>query len=72
MSWKPQVQVRGEPGWHSNALRFATRKEAEDNAHDLWSRWTLVTNSRAIESEDPVNYVWLDGRLRALDGSKPE
>jgi hypothetical protein len=29
MSWKPQVQVKGEGDrWHDNQLRFATKEEA--------------------------------------------
>ena len=67
MSWQPEVQVAGEGNkWHSNALRFATKEEAEANAKDLMWRWTLVIASRAAESVDPVNYVWTDGRLKVV------
>jgi len=41
-----------------NALRFATRAEAEASAHDLAMRWTLVESFRVDESDDPVNYAW--------------
>jgi hypothetical protein len=44
-------------------LRFATHKEAEDSAHNLASRWTLVESFRVDESSDPVNYALVDGRL---------
>ena len=66
MSWKPQVQVTGEGNrWMSNQLRFATKEEAEANAQNLAFRWMLVTNHRAIESDEPVNYRWdrTHGRL---------
>lgn len=64
MSWKPEVQVIGEGyTWHRNGLVFATREEAEANAKDLMSRWMLVTDCRAVESDEPVNYQWLDGKL---------
>ncbi len=70
MSWKPEVQVKGEGDkWHDNALRFATKEEAAAYARDLYSRWTLTTAHRAIESEDPVNYVWFDGVANPI---KPE
>ena len=63
MSWRPEVTVIGEDGWHSNALRFATKEEAEANAKDLFNRWTQTTGHRATESPDPVNYAWVDGKL---------
>jgi len=58
-SWKPQVLVQGE--WCSNALRFATKDEAEKSARDLMRRWVLVRDCRAHQSDDPVNYLWDDG-----------
>lgn len=60
MSWKPEVFVDG--GWHSNALRFATKEEAQASAVDLKFRWTLVRDARAVESADPVNYKRVNGR----------
>lgn len=56
MSWKPELQVSGENGWHTNALRFATKEEAEASAKELYGRWTMATAWRAAECEDPVNY----------------
>lgn len=67
MSWKPEVMVSGETKWCSNGLRFATKEEAEANARDLMSRWMLVTDTRAAESEDPVNYRWENNRLVRLE-----
>lgn len=64
MSWKPVVQVVGEGDkWLKNGLVFATKEEAEANAANLMSRWMLVTASGAEESEEPVNYRWVDHRL---------
>lgn len=56
MSWKPELQVSGEDGWHTNALRFATKEEAEASAKDIYGRWMLATGWRATECDDPVNY----------------
>lgn len=67
MSWKPQVQIFNDPNWYDNALRFETKEEAEANARDLMSRWMLVVDTRAIESDDPVNYRWKDGALVAVE-----
>jgi hypothetical protein len=57
--------------WVGNALRFATRKEAEANVHDLSMRWTLVRDTRVVESDDPVNYQYIDGKLVALPEPEP-
>ena len=66
MSWKPEVIAGRTGNWSGSACRFATRAEADAYVHDLMIRWTLVTGWRAIESDDPVNYVWVDGRAKPL------
>jgi hypothetical protein len=64
MSFKPQVQTGRDPQFYGNALAFATREEAERSARDLAGRWLLVTDWRAVESDEPVNYWYLsDGTL---------
>jgi hypothetical protein len=63
MSWKPQVRTGSDPKWYSNALVFETREEAEQNAVDLSMRWLAVTESRATESDEPVNYRYVDHQL---------
>jgi hypothetical protein len=71
MSWKPQVIADSSGNWSGNALRFSTKEEAEANARDLMMRWTLVRDIRVVESDDPVNYAWRDGRLVYLkDGAQ--
>jgi len=55
------VLVQGQ--WAGNALRFATHEEASANACDLFRRWTLPSDYRVDESDDPVNYRWVDGKL---------
>lgn len=69
MSWAPQVIVDSSGEWCSNALRFATRAEAEANARDLACRWLLVKQWRVVESSDPVNCAWCGGLLWPQEGS---
>jgi hypothetical protein len=42
MSFKPEVIADSTGQWCGNALRFATREEAEANVKDLERRWILV------------------------------
>jgi hypothetical protein len=57
-SWKTEVCVDGK--WATNALRFATQDEAEKAGRELLSRWWVPTDSRAAQSDEPVNYVFDD------------
>ena len=66
MSWKPEVKVSNRPEWCGNALRFATREEAEANVADLADRWWAVTETRAVESDDPVKHRWVDGAVEGV------
>jgi len=66
-SWKPEVQTDNSGKWYGNALRFATEAEALANVRDLERRWLLVISTRAVESDDPVNYEWVDGKLVRLE-----
>jgi hypothetical protein len=64
MSWKPEVLVQGE--WVKNGLAFATKKETYDNAAHLAFRWDLVQDFGAAESEEPVNYSYIGGKLERV------
>jgi len=66
MSWKPEVIADNSGKWVSNALRFATEKEARDSVNDLACRWMLVREWRAAPSNDPVNYRRVNGRDVAI------
>lgn len=68
MSWKPEVIADDSGKWCGNALRFATKEEAEANVANLKARWMLVTDTRVVESDEPVNYKWVDGKLVSLEG----
>jgi hypothetical protein len=69
-SYAPQVIADNSGQWVGNALRFATWEEAEKNVFDLSMRWTLVRETRVVESDDPVNYRYIDGRLIAVEEEK--
>jgi hypothetical protein len=66
MSWKPEVIADSSGEFFGNALRFATKEEAEANVANLASRWTSVRETRVVECDDPVNYAWHDGALVSL------
>ncbi len=65
-SWKAEVQTTGDPKFYANAIRLATRKEAEIYASDLSARWLAVADWRVVESDDPPNYAIKDGALVRL------
>lgn len=67
MSWKPEVQTDATGKWYGNALRFETQEEAEEQVIDLAHRWTLVIGIRVVESEDPVNYEYKNGKLKGVN-----
>ncbi len=57
MSFKPEVIADSSGQWCGNALRFATREEADANVQDLMMRWFAVRETRVVESDDdPINY----------------
>jgi hypothetical protein len=67
MSYAAEVIADNSGKFRGNALRFATREEAEVYAKDLESRWLLVRERRVVESEDPVNYEIKDGVMSAVE-----
>jgi hypothetical protein len=66
MSWKPMVQTGSDPQFYGNALAFATKQEAEQNAQDLMNRWMRVVDCKAEESNEPVNYTYHNRKLEAV------
>jgi hypothetical protein len=62
MSYAPEVIAGSSGKWAGNSLRFATSEEAEGNVRNLYSRWTSVRETRVVESADPVNYKWVEGK----------
>jgi hypothetical protein len=66
MSWKSEVIADSSGKWAGNALRFATKEEAERYVGDLSMRWLAVRETRAVESDEPVNYAIVENVLTAL------
>lgn len=64
MSWKMEVESpKGQ--WSSNALRFATKDEAERAGDELLSRWFVPISARATETpDDAVTYMFPLGAVR--------
>jgi hypothetical protein len=66
-SYKPGVIVDRSGQWSGNECRFATEREAKDYVDDLAMRWTLVRNVCVIQSDDPVNCKWENGKAVFVD-----
>ena len=66
-SFRPEVVADRSGKFCGNGLRFATEAEALESARNLAARWTLVTDYRATESPDPVNYRLVDGELVRIE-----
>ena len=66
MSYAPEVIADSSGKWCGNALRFATTAEAEAYVTDLSIRWTSVRERRVIESDEPVNARFANGRTEHL------
>lgn len=67
MSFKPEISTDGGKSYNQNNLAFATEAEALASAKDLFNRWMLVTDYRATESDQPVNYALVDGVLTSVE-----
>lgn len=60
MSFKPVIKTGSDPKFYDNAQRFATHKEAELMAKDIFNRWLAAVEWGVEESTDPVNYRLAD------------
>lgn len=66
MSYAPEVRTDNTGKWYGNAVRFETEAEAQAWVLDRGMRWTAVRDTRVVESDDPANYQWLNGRLMPI------
>ena len=61
-NYKPAFILPFEKEPCTNAQVFTTAEEAEASAHARFLVWTLPTNWGVVETEDPVNYKFIDGK----------
>jgi hypothetical protein len=67
VSWKAEVQTAGDGDhWSTNALRFATKAEADAYGLDLAMRWTAVKDVRSTECDDTVTHAIIDGKVENI------
>ena len=66
MSWAPEVIADNIGHWAGNALRFATKEEAENWVYDLSMRWMSVRQTRVVEVDEPVTHRLSEGKLEHL------
>ena len=65
-SYAPEIQTDDFPKWVGNRLRFQSEAEATAHLNDLAMRWSAVLGTRAVLSDDPVNYRYVNGELLRL------
>lgn len=58
MAFQAEFRAVGEKRYYTNALVFATEKEAEAYARDLFSRWTGVDDWHVVPVNKPVTYIF--------------
>jgi hypothetical protein len=63
MSWCAEVIADNSGKWVGNQIRLPDKEQAYAYAKDLSWRWTLVRDYRVVESTEPVNYHFVDGKL---------
>lgn len=52
--------------FHLNGQTFETKEEAEHMARDIFNRWMLATDHKAVESDEPANYRIINGVLEPI------
>ena len=62
-NWKPEISTDGGKTFGQNAQVFATYEEARTMAADIFNRWLLATDYRAVETSEPVTHQIKDGVL---------
>lgn len=53
--------------WVTNAMRFATEKEAQAWGDDLRGRWFAMGDGEVRKTSDPVNFKLFNGQLKRLE-----
>jgi hypothetical protein len=69
MSWKPAFTFRGQDAPSTNGEVYATKEEALASAHQRFMVWTMPEDLTAVETDEPVNGVWIEGQGRVTEPS---
>jgi hypothetical protein len=48
--------------WRENGVVFPTHEEAKNAGIAKMMAWTLVSDMRVVETDEPANYHWIPGR----------
>ncbi|MAH48200.1 hypothetical protein CMI37_20420 [Candidatus Pacearchaeota archaeon] len=67
MSYKLGCRTTESGPFAYNALRFATREEAETYGLELSMRWLALRDWETHESDEPVNYAIKDGKAVRIE-----
>lgn len=67
-SFAPTFLIDGKT--YLNAQRFATYEEARESAHARFMVWTQPMDFGVVETPDPVNYAFVDGRATPIGEEK--
>jgi hypothetical protein len=68
MPFKPEFKVVNDPKFYRNAVTFATREEAEENAADKFMNWTAAEDWRVVEVDEPATHTYVDHTLGHIEG----
>jgi len=65
ISFAAYFRTASDCSFATNALRFATREEAEGYGADLYQRWLGAKEWEVRETDDPVRHRW-DAKERTV------
>jgi hypothetical protein len=66
MTYRVGCKTRPGAAWTYNAVRFATRGEAETYGADLYARWLALEAYEVHESDEPATYTMSDDGLKRI------
>jgi hypothetical protein len=66
MSYAVEVIADNSGKFCGNACRYTTHEEAKLAGDELASRWFAVRDTRVVESPDPVNYEFKNGKTSPI------
>jgi hypothetical protein len=66
MNHKPAFYFSGQDKPGVNAEVYATQAEALASAEARFMVWTMPTGITTVETEDPVNRAWINGKSESI------